>query len=72
MSKTHYDMNLVYIDALLRHILWTGDLDFARKMWPVIERHLAWERRLFRRPYGAGRADRVAGGRDLRQYGMVA
>ena len=21
-------------------------------MWPVIERHLAWERRLFRREYG--------------------
>jgi hypothetical protein len=53
MSNSHYDMNAVYIDALFRHILWTGDLDFARRMWPVIERHLAWERRLFRRPFGA-------------------
>jgi hypothetical protein len=53
MSNSHYDMNLVYIDALFRHILWTGDLDFARRVWPVIERHLAWERRLFRRPFGA-------------------
>jgi hypothetical protein len=53
MSKSHYDMNLVYIDALFRHIFWTGDLDFARSVWPVIERHLAWERRLFRRQYGA-------------------
>lgn len=52
MSGTHYDMNLVYVDALMRHLLWTGDLEFARKMWPVIERHLAWERRLFRRPTG--------------------
>jgi hypothetical protein len=52
MSKNHYDMNLVYIDALMRHLLWTGDKEFARQMWPVIERHLAWERRMFRRPYG--------------------
>jgi hypothetical protein len=52
ISNSHYDMNAVYIDALFRHLRWTGDLDFARKMWPVIERHLAWERRLFRREYG--------------------
>ena len=52
LSNSHYDMNLVYIDALFRHLLWTGDLDFARQMWPVIERHLAWERRLFRREFG--------------------
>ena len=30
LSNSHYDMNLVYIDALFRHLLWTGDLDFAR------------------------------------------
>ena len=52
ISGSHYDMNTVYIDALFRHLHWTGDLDFARRMWPVIERHLAWERRLFRREYG--------------------
>lgn len=52
LSNSHYDMNLVYIDALFRHILWTGDLDFARRMWPVIERHLEWERRSFRRTFG--------------------
>jgi hypothetical protein len=52
MSKSHYDMNLVYIDALFRHFQWTGDLEFARQVWPVIERHLAWERRLFRREFG--------------------
>lgn len=43
----HYDMNLVYIDQLLWHINWTGDLDFAREMWPTIKRHLAWEKRCF-------------------------
>ncbi|MBN1359966.1 MAG: DUF4450 domain-containing protein [Sedimentisphaerales bacterium] len=53
MSGRHYDMNLVYIDMLLRHVLWTGDLDLATELWPVIERHLAWERRLFRRPFGS-------------------
>ncbi|MEO5961108.1 MAG: DUF4450 domain-containing protein, partial [Opitutaceae bacterium] len=52
MSKSHYDMNTVFIDALFRHLRWTGDLEFAKKMWPTIERHLAWERRLFRREFG--------------------
>jgi hypothetical protein len=54
LSKSHYDMNMVFIDALLRHILWTGDLEYARTVWPVIERHLAWEKRLFRREFGPG------------------
>ncbi len=54
MSNSHYDMNLVAIDALFRHLRWTGDLEFAKKMWPVIERHLAWERRLFRREFDVG------------------
>ena len=43
----HYDMNLVYIDALVRHFYWTGDIAFAKEMWPVITRHLAWEKRNF-------------------------
>ena len=43
----HYDMNLVFIDALLRHFKWTGDIDFVREMWPVLERHLKWEKRCF-------------------------
>jgi hypothetical protein len=53
MTKSHYDMNLVGVDVFFRHLLWTGDLVYAKKMWPVIERHLAWERRLFRREFGA-------------------
>lgn len=55
LSTSHYDMNLVFIDALLRHLLWTGDKALAQAVWPVLERHLAWERRLFRRPFGADR-----------------
>jgi hypothetical protein len=49
IPQTHYDMNMVYMDILLRHLLWTGDLGQARKLWPVIQRHLAWEKRLFDR-----------------------
>ncbi|SHL22776.1 protein of unknown function [Chitinophaga jiangningensis] len=43
----HYDMNLVFIDQLLRHFNWTGDTAYVREMWPVITRHLAWEKRNF-------------------------
>ncbi len=53
LTKSHYDMNLVAVDAFFRHLLWTGDLEYARRMWPTIERDLAWERRLFRREFGA-------------------
>lgn len=43
----HYDMNLVFIDQLLSHFEWTGDTAFLREMWPVITRHLDWEKRNF-------------------------
>lgn len=43
----HYDMNLVYIDQLLWHFNWTGDIGYVKEMWPVIKRHLAWEKRVF-------------------------
>ncbi|MEI7421027.1 MAG: DUF4450 domain-containing protein [Prolixibacteraceae bacterium] len=46
-SPHHYDMNLVFIDQLLRHYNWTGDLDYLRSSWPVLVRHLAWEKRNF-------------------------
>jgi hypothetical protein len=51
VSNNHYDMNMVFIDALLRHLMWTGDLTFAREVWPALQRHLAWEHRLFRRAF---------------------
>ena len=52
INPRHYNMNLVAIDTLFRHLQWTGDLAFAAEMWPVIELHLERERRLFRRPFG--------------------
>jgi hypothetical protein len=52
LSNTHYDMNIGFFDAMFRHLLWTGDIAYAEKVWPVIERHLAWEKRLFRREFG--------------------
>ncbi|MFC5459343.1 DUF4450 domain-containing protein [Massilia niabensis] len=55
MSRSHYDMNIGFIDVMLRHLLWTGDVEYARAVWPVLERHLAWERRLFRREFGQGK-----------------
>ena len=45
-----YDMNTVAVDAMFRHLMWTGDRELAARFWPVLERHLAWQRRLFRRP----------------------
>ena len=41
----HYDMNLNYIDELLWHFQYDADTAYMRKMWPVITRHLAWEKR---------------------------
>ncbi|KUJ63553.1 glycogen debranching protein [Flavobacteriaceae bacterium CRH] len=43
----HYDMNLVFIDEMLRHFKWTGDISFMKEMWPTIQRHLKWEKRNF-------------------------
>ncbi len=43
----HYDMNMVFIDQLLRHFLWTGDKAYLQEAWPMLERHLAWEKRNF-------------------------
>jgi hypothetical protein len=46
-DMNHYDMNLVYIDELLWHLNWTGDWAYARMVFPVIKRHLAWEKLVF-------------------------
>ncbi len=66
LSNNHYDMNLVFMDVLLRHLMWTGDLEFAREVWPALRRHLAWEHRLFRRTYTS------AGGKELPLYEAYA
>ena len=41
----HYDMNLNYIDELMWHFEYDADTAYMRKMWPVITRHLEWEKR---------------------------
>ena len=41
----HYDMNLNYMDELLWHFQYDADTAYMRQMWPVIESHLAWEKR---------------------------
>lgn len=46
-EMSHYDMNLVYIDALLRHFRHTGDTAAMRKLYPVVKLHLDWEKRNF-------------------------
>ncbi len=43
----HYDMNLNYVDELLWHFQYDADREYLRKMWPLLTRHLAWEKRNF-------------------------
>ncbi len=43
----HYDMNLVFIDQLLTHLQYTGDISYIQKIWPSVKRHLEWEKRNF-------------------------
>jgi hypothetical protein len=66
LSKNHYDMNLVFFDAVLRHLRWTGDLEFGREVWPALKMHLAWEQRLFRRTFQS------ASGQELPLYEAYA
>ena len=47
LKAHHYDMNMPYIDELLRHYEWTGDRAFVKQTWPLLKRHLAWETRNF-------------------------
>lgn len=46
-EMSHYDMNLVYVDALLRHFRHTGDTAAMRQLFPVVKLHLEWEKRNF-------------------------
>ena len=46
-EMSHYDMNIVYIDAMLRYFRATGDTAEMRQLFPVIKRHLEWEKRNF-------------------------
>lgn len=46
-EMSHYDMNLVYVDAMLRHFRHTGDTTAMRQLFPVLKRHFDWEKRNF-------------------------
>ena len=46
-EMSHYDMNIVYIDAMLRYFRSSGDTVEMRELFPVIKRHLEWEKRNF-------------------------
>jgi len=46
-KPSHYDMNQIFMDQLFYHFQWTGDWEFIKEMWPIIERHLEWEKRCF-------------------------
>ncbi|MCH5718338.1 alpha-L-rhamnosidase-related protein [Niabella hibiscisoli] len=41
----HYDMNLVFMDQLLTHLQYTGDLNYVKKIWTALQLHLQWEKR---------------------------
>ncbi len=43
----HYDMNMVFMDELLWHLNWTGDMEYAKQVFPAIQRHLAWEKNTY-------------------------
>ena len=43
----HYDMNLVFVDQVLRHLDWTADTAFLKEIWPLLVSHLEWEKRCF-------------------------
>lgn len=42
-----YNMTEVYLDHILYHYQWTGNLDFAREIFPIIQDALAWEQHTF-------------------------
>ena len=46
-EMSHYDMNIVYIDAMLRYFRHTGDTTAMRELFPVIKLHLDWEKSNF-------------------------
>lgn len=45
-DRIFYNMQEVYVDHFLHHLEWTGDLELAREVFPVIARVLDWEARI--------------------------
>ena len=46
-EMNHYDMNLNYVDELLWHFQYDADTARLSAFWPLLKRHLAWEKRNF-------------------------
>ena len=43
----HYDMNINYIDELMKHFSYDADTVLMRELWPKIKLHHEWEKRNF-------------------------
>lgn len=43
----HYDMNIVYVDALLHHFNYDANPDILREFFPILKNHIEWEKRNF-------------------------
>ncbi len=43
----HYDMNINYIDELMKHFSYDADTSLMRQMWPKLKLHHEWEKRNF-------------------------
>ena len=43
----HYDMNINYMDELMKHFSYDADTGLMREMWPKIKLHHEWEKRNF-------------------------
>lgn len=47
VKTLHADLGLRTYDALLQYLEWNGDLDLAKQIWPLLTKHLAWEKASF-------------------------
>ncbi len=44
---SHYDMNINYMDELMKHFSYDADTTLMRELWPKIRLHHEWEKRNF-------------------------
>lgn len=47
LANQDYNMQEGFIDQVIRHCCYSGDDAFIKKMYPVIQGHLEWEKRCF-------------------------
>jgi hypothetical protein len=46
-KKVMYNMQEVFFDELISEYYWTGDVEYARELFPSLKRHIEWEKRCF-------------------------